>query len=302
MSRFNQENILKILFSALLGGWAGLIAWAIFDLLVASQWFDRAFGAGTPLAIYTTQAFTGALVGGLIGMFLTAMDRWNSSSQLLPTLLGGVVGAVAGLLGGMLGLVIAELAFQNIIVQGDLTQVTRVLAWAFFGLGVGLAPGIATGSKRKMVASGIGGFIGGILGGLALVALSSLADFPLTGRAVGLVVLGTSVGFFIALVQELAKQAELKIISGGRLEGREFKIDKPRVTIGSSTRNDCVIPNDQYLLPEHAEIKQEGGKFVLRALNPNAATAVNNQRVMVQPLNHGDMIQMGSTMMTITIK
>lgn len=302
MNRFKQENILKILFSAFLGGWAGFLAWAILDLLVGSQWFDRTFGAGTTLALYATEAFIGALVGGLIGMFLTAMDRWNSSSQLLPTLPGAVVGAIAGLLGGMLGLVIAELAFQNIIVQGDLTRVARVFAWAFFGLGVGLAPGIATGSRRKMVASGVGGFIGGILGGLALTALSALANFPMTGRAVGLVVLGASVGFFIALVQELVKQAELKVISGGRFEGREFKIDKPRVTIGRSARNDWVIANDQYLQPEHAEIRQEGGTFVLRALNPNAATAVNNQRVMVQPLNHGDKIQIGSTMMTITIK
>ncbi|HZQ07561.1 MAG TPA: FHA domain-containing protein, partial [Anaerolineae bacterium] len=123
-----------------------------------------------------------------------------------------------------------------------------------------------------------------------------------TGRALGFVVLGACVGLLIAIVQELVKQAELKIISGGRNEGREFRIDKKRVTIGSSNRNDWVIAGDQFLQPQHVEIKREGGHFVLRALNPAAATAVNNQRVVAQALNNGDRIQIGGTLLTFTVR
>lgn len=297
-----MNRTIKILFSALLGGWAGLVAWALLDSLIGRARLESLIAGGITASIYVPAAITGALVGLLAGMLITGLEKWNNSSKLLPTLVGAGIGIGAGLLGGMLGLLLAEAMFQNLHMQGDLAQVARVLGWAMFGLGVGIAPGIATWSARKTAASSVGGFIGGILGGLALVALTTLTDFSLTGRAVGLVVLGTFVGLFIALAQEIVKQAELKIISGGRFEGREFKIDKPRVTIGSSGRNDWVIANDPHLQPEHVEIKQVGGKFILHALNPNAATAVNNQRVMTQPLNNGDRIQIGSTLMTITMR
>ncbi len=297
-----MNRIVKILFSALLGGWAGLAAWALLDVLIGRARLESLLGGGIGTAIYVSAAITGALVGLLAGMLITGLEKWNNSAKLVPTLLGVVIGIGAGLLGGLIGLLLAEVLFQNLRLQGELAQVSRVVGWALFGLGVGVAPGIATWSARKTAASSVGGFIGGILGGLALVALTTLIDFSLTGRAVGFVVLGTFVGLFIALAQEIVKQAELKIISGGRFEGREFMIDKPRITIGSSGRNDWVIANDPHLQSEHIEIRQEGGKFILRALNPNAATAVNNQRVMTQPLNNGDRIQIGSTLLRITMR
>ncbi|OQY99751.1 MAG: hypothetical protein B6D41_00785 [Chloroflexi bacterium UTCFX4] len=297
-----MNRIVKILLSALLGGWAGLVAWVILDLLVGRARLDTLLSGGITTAIYVSAAITGALVGLLAGMLISGLEKWNNSAKLSPTLVGAGIGIGAGLLGGMLGLLFAEAMFQNLPVQGDLAQISRVAGWALFGLGVGIAPGIATWSARKTAASSVGGFIGGILGGLALVALTTLIDFSLTGRAIGFVVLGACVGLFIALAQEIVKQAELKIISGGRFEGREFKIDKPRVTIGSSGRNDWVIADDPHLLPEHVEIRQEGGKFVLHSLNANAATAVNNLRVMTQPLKNGDHIQIGSTLLTITVR
>src|SRR5581483_5846136 len=154
-----------------------------------------------------TEAITGALVGLLAGMVITGLEAWNNSSKILPTVGGGLIGIIAGLLGGMLGLLIAEVLFQNISLSGDLIRVARVAGWALFGLGVGIAPGIATWSARKTLASSIGGLIGGILGGLALTLLASLANFPMTGRALGFVVLGACVGLLIAIVQELVKQA-----------------------------------------------------------------------------------------------
>src|SRR5581483_8262889 len=176
-----MNRILKILFSMFLGAWAGLIAWAILDLLIGRQTFDRTLGAGTTIAIYGTEAITGALVGLLAGMVITGLEAWNNSSKILPTVGGGLIGIIAGLLGGMLGLLIAEVLFQNISLSGDLIRVARVAGWALFGLGVGIAPGIATWSARKTLASSIGGLIGGILGGLALTLLASLANFPMMG-------------------------------------------------------------------------------------------------------------------------
>ncbi len=297
-----MNRILKIPFSMFLGAWAGLLAWAILDLAITQKTFDAAFPVGTPLAIYVTAAITGALVGLLTGLLITALEKWNDSSRALPTLIGAGIGIAAGFLSGMLGLLIAEAFFQAIRAPGDVTTIARVVGWALFGLGVGIAPGLATGSPRKAIASSVGGFFGGILGGLALTILSSLTNFPMTGRAVGFTLLGALVGLLIALVQELVKQAELKIISGGRNEGREFKIDKARVTIGAHARNDWVINHDPYLMPNHVEITQARGQFTLRALDPNAPTAVNNQIVVTQLLNNGDQIQVGSTMLLFRVR
>lgn len=283
-----MNRLLKILYSLVLGAWGALIAWVILDPALT-------FAGITTDNVYLQAVLNGGMVGLCVGALIAALEKFNNTARLGPTALGCFVGLLTGLVGGTIGLLLAELLFQNIRLPGDWQQGLRLVGWALFGLGVGIGPGIATWSLLKMLASSAGGCLGGIAGGIGLILISSLLRLPLSSRAIGFVLLGLFVGLLIALAQEAVRQAELKIVSSGPNEGRQFNIDKKRITIGSASGNDWVISGDPHLFPQHVEIRQERGKFIVHSLAATSLALVNRQPVQEQTLNDGDRIRIGAT-------
>jgi hypothetical protein len=272
----------------MLGACAALLAWGIRTLIVKSLGLE---GQPYPLALVD-----GSVVGLFTGATIAGFEKYNNTSRVGPTLLGVVIGLFVGLIGGILGLLIGEFLFQTVPVPEDLKKVMLVIGWGIFGVGVGVGPGIATGSLLKSLASSAGGCLGGIIGGgIFILLLSLFSRYVMTGSAVGFTLLGLFVGLLIALAQEVAKQAELKIVSSGPNEGKRFLIDKKNVTIGSASGNDWVISNDPILAPRHIEIRQERGKFVVHSKVAQVPAIVNRQPVQQQSLNDGDRIRIGNT-------
>src|SRR5215469_14280578 len=82
-----------------------------------------------------------------------------------------------------------------------------------------------------------------------------------------------------------------------RQQGYEdtFKIDKPKVSIGRSSRNDVCIA-DPFASRLHAEIRQEGDHVTLVDLGSANGTYLNGQRVTgsigLQPM---DRVRIGET-------
>jgi len=283
---------LWIAYSLILGAWAALVAWVLLDPVLSA--------VGVNLTGNARAFADGAVVGMCVGAALGALEKYNSTRRAGATTLGCALGLGVGLVGGVAGLLLANTLYTNIQLPDPFQQVLLVIGWMIFGLAVGIAPGIAAWSFWKMMASSAGGCLGGILGGIVLLALGVLLQLPWISRAAGFVALALVVGALIALVQQATKRATLKI-TAQRLapgvrpqEGRDYDIFERKVSVGSG-RDHWVINNDPQIQPHHIEIRQEGGKFVLYSMLPNAPARVRNQPVHKHTLTDGDRFWIGGT-------
>lgn len=159
---------------------------------------------------------------------------------------------------------------------GDLLRdLFRAVGWAIFGVGIGVAEGVVTFSKKRFLFGGLGGLIGGLVGGIAFTFVTRMSDMQLTNRALGFVLLGAFIGLFVGLIPDWLKTAWLKIVSSGRNEGKEFLLDKPVNAIGSADNCDVGLYGDPAIAREHAEISRQGGQFTLHT-KPGQTVLVNN--------------------------
>ena len=70
---------------------------------------------------------------------------------------------------------------------------------------------------------------------------------------------------------------------------RHFRLDRALITIGRKLDNHLVLP-DPHVSRRHAEIRQQGGRYMLRDLNSTSGTRVNGQLAMEHLLQPGDVI------------
>jgi len=264
----------------------------------------------------------GAYVGAFIGVGVGAVEGVAvSSSRLL--LRGMVLGGIIGVLGGLAGIYFGGIVYGwALFGQNPLTMdrtsilafthhvVARALGWTFLGAFPGLAAGAATLSRRRALHGLAGGLLGGFLGGFVFDLVAELITQPTaavaaaaqdvriieTGgpsRAIGFTLIGLLTGLFIGLVEELLKQAWVRVLAG-RNEGRDYILSKPLTILGRDERADIPLFGDRTLAPQHAAIKMEGGRHYLLDGGARPASMVNGQPVQGQQLlRDGDMIQLG---------
>jgi hypothetical protein len=167
---------------AVLGALGGLLGWQASDLLGLS--FTSTF--------YLNVLVVGGLVGLVIGLFI-GLAEGAITRNPIQALRAGAVGALVGVLAGAVGLAVGELLFQT--VGAGLPG--RMIGWAVFGALIGLAEGLI--GRSEIWKPVLGGFIGGALGGALLELARQRLDL-VTGKAIGLVLLGGAVGLFISLI------------------------------------------------------------------------------------------------------
>jgi hypothetical protein len=275
---------MRTYYYAILGAIGGLIGWQISDLLGLSF---------TP-HLYLSEAVVGALMGLSVGLLIGATEgvvTLNPMRAARTSLFTGPLGLIAGAVGLPLG----ELVFQLVGAE----VVGRVLGWSLFGLLLGVAEGLTGGTQ--MWKGALGGVLGGLLGGALLEGARRWFGDPLVGKAAGLVLLGASVGAFIALIAVLLSRAWLEVASG-KLKGAEFILDKflnpngPSAIIGSDAlKADIVLP-DPDIAPQHAMLNGAGTHFNLRDMSLSG-TFVNNRKIEMTTLSDRQMIRMGNTEM-----
>lgn len=272
---------LNIYYSAVCGALGGLLAWFLIGL----------FGLDAITDLFTRALWQGGLVGLLIGAFVGVVEGVLSRARR-KALLGFCGGALLGLVGGVIGLPIGEAAFTAL--GGG--WLGRALGWAMLGVLVGISQGMVTRSRRLINYGLIGGALGGVIGGALFESLTQQAlEATSFSRALGLIVLGASIGLLIALVEEALASARLRVLTG-RLEGREFNITKAVTLLGRDDQNDVGLFGDPTIAGRAAELRQERGQFVLRSLNPAMPLLVNEQPlVSPRPLQNADRIQIGTT-------
>jgi predicted component of type VI protein secretion system len=105
--------------------------------------------------------------------------------------------------------------------------------------------------------------------------------------------MGTLIGSASVRVERFLAGATLKVASG-KLEGKEFILDKPRLTIGRDERCDIPIYYDRQIEPRHATLEWTGAGYRIAPIG-SATVIVNGQTVPVKELSHNDVVQVGNT-------
>jgi len=277
-----MNRLMRLYFYGVLGAIGGVIGWQASNLL----------GLSFTGNVYLSEIVVGALIGFFIGLLIGLAEGLLTRNLLLAAR-GGLFCGALGLVGGAIGLPLAEALFQLLGGQAW----ARALGWGIFGLLIGLVASVTGGSQIWKGA--LGGFLGGILGSLLLDGARSWLSDPLLGKAAGLLLLGASVGTFIALIVFLLSRAWLEVTSG-KLKGTEFILDKfmraegPSAFIGSDAlKADIVLP-DPDVAPQHAMLKGAATHFNLKDMSLNG-TFINNQRIEQAVLKNHQTVRVGNT-------
>ncbi len=274
---------LRSYYYAVLGAMGALIGWRITETM----------GFIRGQSVYLSDIVLGAFIGWFLGLLIGASEGLLTQSWYKAVRAGALAGVI-GLVAGAIGLPLGELVFQ--VTGGEL--VGRALGWGIFALLVGLSEGITGGTQMWKGAAG--GFVGGLVGGVILFVLQSWLGATVIGKMVGLVILGASIGVFIALIVVLLSRAWIEVKSG-KLKGTEFILDKflsehsPAAIIGSSDfKSDISIP-DPDIASQHARLKGAGTHFVLEDMSIGKGTFVNGRRVEMERLQNNATIRVGNT-------
>ncbi len=92
------------------------------------------------------------------------------------------------------------------------------------------------------------------------------------------------------------------VVRQGKEPGRIFEIRSDRMTIGRSRDSDIFL-EDLAVSRLHTTVgRDDGGNYLIRDENSANGTYVNNQRITEQPLEEGDEIQVGQTVLAFMKK
>ena len=174
---------LRTYYYAVFGAIGGLAAWQVSNLL----------GLSFITNIFLSEAVVGALVGLCIGLLIGVAEGLLTLNLVQAARSGGLDG-LFGLLAGAVGLPLGEWLFQTV----GAGFLGRALGWAVFGLLIGLAEGMV--GRSQLWKGLLGGLLGGSFGGLILEGIQALLKAGNLGKAIGLTLLGASIGAFISLV------------------------------------------------------------------------------------------------------
>ena len=297
----------KTYLNLLAGAFAGFLAWVLTDL---TGWFADVLNAGQ-VVNGGKYLLYGAIFGLLLGLLLALVDSLalGSKQRIAQTL---AVGAAIGAVGGWFGLWLGQSVY-GIAVGGGGNEITnlgrflvlltaRAIGYALIGASVGAAQGVVSRSAIVARQGAFGGLLGGFLGGTAYEIGSGLGFTSMFCRLLALAATGALAGFFVGLVQNLLKQAWIRVVLG-KNEGKEYLIAKPVTTIGRSELADIGLFGDPSIAPTHAAIESlpAQNRHRLRAVMETnsrgtdyAPPLVNGQPVIgEQWLADGDTLQIG---------
>lgn len=307
----------RVLIGLITGTLGGFLGWLSQEMLIPhSVTRDVLTGKVLPVAMTAGQsALFNFCVSGFLGLFLGSVDGvTEGSSRKLGR--GMVIGAIAGVVLGWVGLTAGNYAYN--LLGGESGKglglfsfaqqvLARTVGWGFLGLGIGVGISLATESGKRIRNGAIGGLIGGLIGGFVfdMVAMASSVTQGAVGagqgfeaggpsRAIGITCIGAFAGLFIALVDELMKQAWVKVLAG-KNEGKDFILSKQMNILGRDERADVPLFGDNTVGGQHSAIRAEKSRHYLIDAGTQLGTVVNGQRVAGELLlRDGDMIQIGT--------
>lgn len=296
-------DIPRLLRLAVAGALAGLFIYVIFNpAYVREEQIGRDFIFGPDMAdgivsalirvFLRTLVLNGAF-SVMLGGLLVLADEYNSAPKRVAIRMGMVTasGAVAGAIAGVL----AQFLYMmiNLFTLGLGQIVARGIGWAVMGAGAGVCVGWVLGGLKRAKMSTTGGFIGGLAGGLVfdLIGIVSQTGSGSASRFVGFILIGLLTGAAVALVEDIAKQSWVTILSGPK-EGRSFILTRPITTIGRDEMADIALFADPSVAKDHARLLLQGPDVMVQSAS-NTTVTVNGAQTQYAQLQPWDVIGVG---------
>lgn len=289
----------RILLYLLAGGVAGLLVIFLTDITGLLRISDQWPPTPTDLSHTTTAAvFFGGFLGALFGVAANLAS--GTRDWLRAVGIGFVVGLAAGFVGIVFGMAVfgplySPKASNPFAFIGNV--IARALGWCF----IGALAGTAEGWRKQSVRVGRNGLIGGAIGGLLGGTVFEIAPYLMPGvraggvsRTLGFLITGAMIGLFIALVQELFKEAWIKVQVGRNEFSKEILIEKAESKIGRNELCDIPLFGNPQIGKSHALIvAQPSGGYLVRDTGESpVGVLVNGTKVSgEQKLRSGDQIQ-----------
>jgi len=292
-----QSNILQ---NVLAGAIGGLLAWLITEIFFGD---DRSTAQSVQQIIMEMAIFFG-IIGGLMGSALGAAE--GVITRVAPVALrGGAialgVGFLGGLVGGAAGQTIYGILGGGLGTSIGMQILARTLGWGLVGLFIGLGQGISYRSSKKVINGLIGGMVGGLVGGLLFDLIGSVTTGGGMSRFLAITLMGAAVGGAIGMVDEIRKEAWLKVIAGP-MEGKEYILFNDITRLGSSPKCDIVIYRDPQVAPQQATIQVTGGRYSIVSNSAANPIYLDDRPVSSSALGNGQSIRMGSTVFLFQLK
>ena len=315
-----QPLLIRVIYSSwfylsIASGLGAFLAWAVMEPFF--QEGVHIHDGGFPIANVLLFPVVAAAVGLFLGASEGLMCR-NLSRASLCGLVGLGVGFGGGLIamfvGGIIFAIMVSIAVQFWdhprpgVMPGGFALVIlmmgRAAAWAVVAIPAGLGQGLALREKRIILNGIVGGVMGGLLGGLLFDPIAKVfeaSERATVSRAVGLTIIGLSVGLFVGLVEGWTKTAWL-LMRAGPLAGKQFVLFRDTTVLGSSPKAEVYLFKDEAIEPRHALIYNRGGRFEIEDCNTRDGTYVNGVPIRRQALNHGDQVVLGKTVLEFQLK
>lgn len=272
-----------------IGAIGGLVAWLLGEFLFGAMLAREL----SPLQRFVLDAGYGWVTGVSMG-FTFGVGQWTTLRRRWLPMLAAALGG----LGGVAGLLWGETLYQLL----RFAEVpARVVGWCLVGFAVGSSQGVVRGSVAGALRAGFGGALGGGIGGALFAWLPTATSLPdPTCRGLAWVLMGALIGSASALFERLLANATLKVASG-KLEGKEFVLDKPRLVIGRDERCDIALYYDAAVLPRHATLEWAGDGYRIAPIG-QAAVTVNGHSAPVKTLHHNDVLVIGNTRLVYRLR
>jgi hypothetical protein len=307
--------LVRIYYNAVFGGLGGLLGWMLFGIFgsrnpegTLERELNNLLGIHIGGLDQKVQMIVGGtLIGGFIGYLIVSVDALRDGAVVRFARLG-TYGVLLGALGGAIGMFLGdEVNYFLIRALGNnafAAMLARGLGWTVLGMTIGMCEGIAAKSMGKFSYGTLGGTIGGFLGGSLFGLLYYLSvqtqqqGASYWANAIGLVILGASIGSLSALVQGVFQPASVKVLRGWQ-EGREYPLDRAATLLGRDEHADIALFRDMKVEKKHAYIKRIGEQyFLVNNGAPSQFTLVNEMPVTQQlELHDGDRIQLGNVLL-----
>ena len=243
----------------------------------------------------TIALFVGLFLGIGEGVYYGSKEK-----ALKYALIGAGISLVIGAISGYA----AQWMYADMLTE-DSTDVARAvirgIGWALMGLGIGVAAGLIKPDTKRIIFCTLGGLAGGFVGGFLFNYVCDIIPNDIVARGVAIVIMGILIGVGVGLLEQVAKQAWLKVIRG-EFEGKEYLVFDGITSIGNNGSNTIVLFKDKLVGSHHCDIKLEGGRYTLTDCGTPMGTVVNGQRIQQHTLRQGDAIAVGNSVLVFNTK
>lgn len=224
----------------------------------------------------------------------------SASKAVKYALIGAGIALGMGLISGYLG----QWMYGDMIQDTDdplKLAFIRALGWSILGLGVGVSAGLIKPNGKRIGFCVLGGFSGGFIGGFLFNYVCEWIPNDVVARGVAIAIMGLLIGLGVGLLEQVAKQAWLKVIRGA-FEGKEYLVFDGVTSIGNNGSNTIVLFKDKLVGTHHCDIKLEGSTYVIYDCGTPMGTVINGARTERKALRNGDTIAIGNSVLVFNSK